>query len=155
MWAAWRRVQPRVARVAAMLLLAGLAFRFIWLPLGQAVEQARQARATQLSAARQMAALARAWQILPTVPAVPAPAAARVPALLTERAEALGMDTDDWQVTAETGGARVRGEAGFDAWLALLADLQTHHAIRVIELQLESVGPGRVRVDALFGRSGG
>ncbi|MBV8649711.1 type II secretion system protein GspM [Paludibacterium sp.] len=149
--AAWlRRRGPPLLGRAMVASLAVLVFCLIWRPLALSVTEARQARAAQQAENAQMTALTRAWQALAKLPDRPAPAPAALPALVRARAEALGIDTDGWHLTQEAHGARLVGEAGFDVWLALLADLQTHHAVRVVDVQLEPAGEGRVRADAVF-----
>ncbi|TDR70746.1 type II secretion system protein GspM [Paludibacterium purpuratum] len=148
--AAVRRVGKPLGRVLCVLLLAALLLRLVWWPLWQAVEQARQAQLAQRVDADRMAALAKEWRALRSQPPVSVVPAARVSVLLTERANALGLDTDDWQLMQEAHGVRLRGEVGFDAWLALLADLQASHSVHVIDLQLEPASTGRVHVDAVF-----
>jgi general secretion pathway protein M len=52
-------------------------------------------------------------------------------------------------------GVTLTGEAVFDRWLQFAGELAAQQQVRLVRMQADAIGPGRVRLKALLVQGGG
>ena len=155
----WRTRAPRERLVLAggsALLVLALLYAYVWLPMQRDVAQLRQALPQLRDQAGQLQQDAAEVVRLKKQPAVSREAGSLARAV-EQRAIASGLRERIESITPQ-GVGQVRvvlPQVGFDAWIALLGELQSGEGVRVESARIEAGGEaGMVSVDAVLGGGG-
>jgi len=155
----WRSRAPRERLVLAggsALLVLALLYAYVWLPMQRDVAQLRLALPPLREQARQLQQDAAEVGRLKALPAVSREAGSLARAV-EQRAIASGLRERMESITPQ-GVGQVRvvlPQVGFDAWIALLGELQSGEGVRVESARIEAADEaGMVSVDAVLAGGG-
>jgi general secretion pathway protein M len=154
-WWAARNPRERVLLATlALVVSATLVYLAIWQP---AEKQVARNRASIVRLAAEVATLERLdaeARPLKRQPAAAPRKAAELQPLLQQMMSQHGLTGLTLAADGEYG-VTLSGEAVFDRWLQFAGELAAQQQIRLVRLQADATGPGKVRLKALLVQGGG